>query len=91
MKTVINVKTDWEVKKTAQELAKELGLSLSAIVNAYLKQFIRTREVYFSNAPRMSVALENLLGNIEKDIRINRNFSPEVSSESELKKYLTSI
>lgn len=91
MKTVINVKTDWEVKKTAQQLAKELGLSLSAIVNAYLKQFIRTKEVYFSNAPRMSVALENLLGNVEKDIRVNRNLSLEISSESELEKYLSSL
>lgn len=90
MKTVINFKTDWEVKKTAQELAKELGLSLSAIINAYLKQFVRTKEVYFSSAPRMSTVLENLLGDIEKDVKAGRNLSTAISSEKELKKYLAS-
>lgn len=90
MKTVINIKTDWEVKKTAQELAKELGLSLSAIVNAYLKQFVRTKEVYFSSVPRMSAALENLLGDVEKDIKAGRDLSIAISSEKELKKYLAS-
>lgn len=90
MKTVINIKTDLEVKNTAQELARELGLSLSAVVNAYLKQFVRTKEVYFSSVPRMSVALENLLGDVEKDIKAGRNLSRAISSEEELKKYLTS-
>ncbi len=90
MKTVINIKTDWEVKKTAQELAKELGLSLSAVVNAYLKQFVRTKEVYFSSVPRMSATLENLLGEVEKDIKADRNLSKAISSEEELKKYLAS-
>ena len=47
-KTLISIKVDKEVKEKAQEIARELGFSLSAIVNAYLKQFIRTREVYFS-------------------------------------------
>lgn len=91
MKTVINIKTDLEVKKTAQELAKELGLTLSAIVNAYLKQFIRTKEVYFSNVPRMSTALENLLGEVEKDIKGDRNLSSSISSEKELRKHLSSL
>jgi len=47
-KTLISIKVDKEVKEKAQEIARELGFSLSAIVNAYLRQFIRTREVYFS-------------------------------------------
>ena len=47
-KTLISIKVDKEVKEKAQEIARELGFTLSAIVNAYLKQFIRTREVYFS-------------------------------------------
>ncbi|MDP3955186.1 MAG: hypothetical protein Q8Q15_02375, partial [bacterium] len=72
----------------AQELAKELGLSLSAVVNAYLKQFVRTKEVYFSSVPRMSTALENLLGDVEKDMKAGRNLSRAISSEEELKRYL---
>lgn len=91
MKTVINLKTDWEVKKNAQELAQKMGLSLSAIINAYLRQFIRSRELYFSLAPTMTANLEKLLGRVETDIKTGRNLSSEISSPDELKKYLNSL
>lgn len=45
--TAIYIKTDREVKEKAQKVAKELGLSLSAILNAYLKQLIKTKTVTF--------------------------------------------
>lgn len=48
MKTVLNVKTDKEVKEQARQVAEELGLPLSSVVNALLKQFIRDREISFS-------------------------------------------
>ena len=37
MKTLLNVKVDLQTKKDAQKLAKEMGLSLSAVVNGNLK------------------------------------------------------
>lgn len=46
--TAIYVKTELHTKKEAQKVAKELGLSLSAIVNGFLKQFIKTKTVTFS-------------------------------------------
>ena len=45
---VINIKTDLQVKKQAQKLAEDLGLSLSGLVNGLLKQTIRTKTVTFS-------------------------------------------
>ncbi|HLP15698.1 MAG TPA: type II toxin-antitoxin system RelB/DinJ family antitoxin [Bacteroidota bacterium] len=49
MKTaLIHVKTDPEIKKEAQEVANLLGLSLSSILNAYLRQFIRTKTLHLS-------------------------------------------
>ena len=53
MKTMINIKTDKEVKENAQKIARELGLPLSTVINAYLKEFIRDREVSFSLEPRL--------------------------------------
>ena len=46
--TAIYIKTEIETKKEAQKVANELGLSLSAIINGYLKQFIKTKTVTFS-------------------------------------------
>lgn len=91
MKTVINLKTDWEVKRNAQELAQKMGLSLSAIINAYLKQFIRSRELYFTMVPTMTADLEKILGRVEMDIKTGRNISKEISSPDALKKYLNSL
>ncbi len=91
MKTVINIKTEKEVKFSAQKLAKEMGLSLSAVINAYLKQFLRNKEVHFSTAPKMSPELEDLLGKMEFDIQRNRNISRGFSLEKDIKKHLNSL
>ncbi len=44
---VINIKTEPKVKKQAHEVAKELGFSLSSLIDGYLRHLIRTKEVHF--------------------------------------------
>lgn len=44
----IYIKTDPEVKAKAQKVAKELGFSLSALLNAWLKQLVRTKTINFN-------------------------------------------
>ncbi len=44
----IYIKTQPEIKRRAQKVAGELGFSLSALMNAWLKQLIRTKAVNFS-------------------------------------------
>ena len=91
MHTVINIKTKKEVKLRAQEVASELGLSLSAIINAYLRQLGRNKEVRFSLIPRMSPELEQLIGKAEHDISRGKNLSPRISSHKELDEYFSSL
>ena len=91
MKTLINIKADKEVKEKAQKLAKELGLPLSTVINASLKQFIRSRELYFSVTPKMSPRLEKILGVVERDIGAKKNMSPAFSSAKEMDDYLDSL
>ena len=91
MKTLINIKTDRDVKISAQKLAKELGLSLSAVVNAYLKQFVRSQAVDFSVAPQMTPKLEKLLDQVEYDISRGKNLSPAMSSGEDIDKYFKSL
>lgn len=91
MKTVIHIKADTEVKETAQRTARELGLSLSAVMNAYLRQFIRNREVHLSAIPRMTPELERLLADTEKDIARGHNLSPAFSTAEEMDAYLDTL
>lgn len=44
----ITIKVDRETKEKAQQIAKELGFSLSSIVKAYLRHLIKTKTVHFS-------------------------------------------
>lgn len=46
--TAIYIRTEPETKRQAQKVAKEIGMSLSGLVNTYLKQVIRTKKVEFS-------------------------------------------
>lgn len=88
MQTVIHIKADKEVKKNAQKAAKDLGLTLSDVINAALRNFIRTREVIFSDVPQMTPELEKRLEKVEEDIKHNRNISPAFKNMDEAIKYL---
>lgn len=48
MTTIVNVKVDQEVKLQAQRVAEDLGFTLSGVINAYLRQLIRTKTVFVS-------------------------------------------
>ena len=90
MQTVIHIKADKEVKENAAEAAKELGLSLSDIINASLRNFIRTREITFSHTPQMTAELEKFLGKVEKDIKNKKNLAGPFYNGKEMDEYLDS-
>jgi addiction module RelB/DinJ family antitoxin len=46
--TILNIKTDKSLKSAAQEVAKELGIPLSTAINAFLRQFVREKEITLS-------------------------------------------
>lgn len=46
--TVINIKTEVGIKKEAQKIASDLGLSLSGVINGFLKQLVRDKTVMFT-------------------------------------------
>ena len=91
MQTVIHIRADKEVKENAVKAAKELGLNLSDVINASLRNFIRTREIYFSHTPRMTPELEKLLDKVEEDIKNNRNLVGPFKNAKEANDYLETL
>lgn len=73
--TVMSVKTDKTLKEQAQSLAKKMGFPLGTLINAFLRQFLREKAVYFSMEPtyKMSKALEKELAKVEEDIKTGKN------------------
>ena len=90
MKTLISIKIDRDLKERAKQVAAELGLSLSNIVNESLRQLIKNREVTFSTAPRMTPELEAIIAEAERDLTQGKNISPAFSSVKDAIRYLHS-
>jgi len=57
-KTVLNVKIDKELKRQAQETAKALGLPISTIVSASLRDIVARRSITISDQPRIRPEVE---------------------------------
>ncbi len=76
MTTVLNVKIDDKLKKQAQEAAKAMGLPLSTVVAANLRDFVRTRTVTFSDPPVLKPEIEKQLLKISADAKKGINVSP---------------
>lgn len=73
--TVINIKTSPIVKSKAQAIAEELGLSLSAVINALLKQFVRTKSINISLKEDPSPYMIKALKESAEDIKKGRVYS----------------
>ena len=87
-KTVINVKVDKDTKEKAQVLAGELGLPLSTIINANLREFVRNGRVVFSLEPSLKPQVVKELRAASMDYAISKNISKGFSSIEDLSEHL---
>ena len=82
---VITIKIDPETKKAAQELAADAGLTLSSLINSYLKQVTATRHIDLHIPQRMTPKMEKLLDEAEKDIVAGRTIGPFKNADEMIK------
>lgn len=82
MKTVISVKVDQDVKEKAQEVAASAGISISTLINSYLRQISATRRIELYAPEQMTPKLEGLITEVEKEIDAGK-LSPAFSSAGE--------
>jgi addiction module RelB/DinJ family antitoxin len=87
-KTVINIKTDKILKNKAQGLARDLGLPLATIVNAYLREFVREQRIVFSKPPYPNVKTRKILNEALADIKRGKNLAGPFNSVEEMMKSL---
>jgi addiction module RelB/DinJ family antitoxin len=72
MNTVISVKVDKDVKASAQEVANSVGLTLSTLVNAYLRQVAATRRIELYAPEPMTPKLEKLIEEVEAELKTGK-------------------
>lgn len=70
---VINFTTEEKTKQEAQKVAKKMGISLSMVLNNYLKHFVRAKTVVFNaNDEIPNQWLINALKESEEDVKAGR-------------------
>jgi antitoxin component of RelBE/YafQ-DinJ toxin-antitoxin module len=90
-KTVINLKVSKELKQEAQKLADDIGVPLTTVITAGLKEFVRSRSLSLSALPRLKPEIEQEMAEAIVDYKNNRNISPVFSSPKEAADYLRKL
>ena len=82
MKTAtINFKTDDATKAKAQAVAKQIGIPLSNLLNAYLYELANTGSVHFTASEPMTEKMEVLIAEAKKEITTDEVSGPFESLE----------
>ena len=84
----IFIKTEPKVKEEAQKTAAELGFSLSSILNAFLRQLVKTKTIHFSvGEEKPSKYLIGLMKKAQADLK-KGDTSPKFKTAEEFIEYL---
>ena len=84
---VINIKTDPKIKAKAQKVAQQMGLSLSSVLNGYLRKFIKEKKVDFYADEIPNAYLKKMLKKSQEDIKEGR-VSPGFTNAKDAIKWL---
>ena len=90
MKTATSIKLDPKIKDEATALAGEIGISLSSVINASLRQFVVERRLTLSATPVFNERTRKEFLKLSDDVRKNKNLSATFESTAALKKALLS-
>ena len=84
--TMLSIKIDKTVKQKAQGLAHDLGVSLNAIINGYIREFLNERQVTFTDHPMPNTRILKILKKLSDDARKGKNMvGPFYTAEDMIK------
>jgi antitoxin component of RelBE/YafQ-DinJ toxin-antitoxin module len=90
-KAIINIKVSKALKREAQDLADEIGLPLTTVISASLKEFVRSRSLTVSAFPRLRPEIEQELSEAIIDYKKSKNISKIFVKPSEVADHLNSL
>jgi addiction module RelB/DinJ family antitoxin len=72
---IVNIKTDPETKKQLQAFAAQVGLPVSALLNAQIKQILRTGQLEFSTQLEPNAHLVKVMQQAEENLVKDQNIT----------------
>ncbi len=89
-KTILNIKTEPETKLQLQKFAAELGMPVSAILNAQIKQILRNRSITYSAPLEPTPYLVKVMEQAEENLKTGKNMTKGMGPKEALA-YLDSL
>jgi antitoxin component of RelBE/YafQ-DinJ toxin-antitoxin module len=89
-KAILNIKTDPQTKRQIQEFAAELGVPVSVIMNAQIKQMLRDRRIILSTELEPTPYLVKVMEQVEADLVAGKNMTKAMNAK-EAVAYLDSL
>lgn len=83
-KVILNIKTDAETKAELQAFAAEIGMPVSVMLHAQIKQLLRDRKFNLSVGLQPTPYLENIMREVEEDLKSNQKISGPNQSAQEM-------
>ena len=83
-KTVLHTKVDRDTKEEAQRLAAELGVPLSTVINAQLREFVRSGRFVVSREPMVADKVMEDLKKASKEARAGKKIDGPFGSAEEM-------
>lgn len=80
-KAIINIKTDPETKLQMQAFAHELGVPVSVIMNAQIKQLLRDRKIVLSTELEPTPYLVRIMEQVERDLPSGKNMTKAMNAK----------
>lgn len=69
---IVNVKIDPAIKKEAQKVPAELGISLGGLMRAFIKQLIEEKRLEFSLSEEPSEYLKRTIKRAQRDLKAGK-------------------
>ena len=80
--TTISLKTKKHVKSLAQMRARQLGIPLGTVMNAFLRNFGQTGEIHFTVAEPITPKMAKIIDEMREEIANGDTYGPFTLEES---------
>lgn len=86
MQTTLTIKTDKKLRDAAKKTAQKLGIPLTTVINAHLREFVRNGHFEVSLEPRPEVGRAWLEAS-----RMRRDHPEQVRSFDDVEEFITAL
>lgn len=89
MTTILHIKTDAKVRSQVEKLAKNNGITMTALVNLSLRNLIKNPIIELDLSTEPNAKTKKTIAQARKDYKAGKNISEPLSSIKALKKHLS--